>query len=157
MSSNNRRVARECALKILFALRIDEQADAAKLLNDFWQNFRFADDALGEPLETESQPLPTAAKTFAETLVKGVVEYRAVIDKQIREVAKNWTLERMATVDLSILRICTYELLYLPDVPVRVAINEAIEISKRYGTKESPSFINGLLDKVAQKSREDKS
>ncbi len=156
MASNNRRVARECALKILFALRLDEQADTAKLLNDFWQNFRFADDALGEPLETEAQPLPTAAKAFTETLVKGVVEYRAVIDKQIREVAKNWTLERMAPVDLSILRICSYELLYQSDIPTRVAINEAIEIAKRYGTKESPAFINGLLDKVAQKHRENK-
>ena len=156
MSSNNRRVARECALKILFALRLDEQADALRLLTDFWQNFRFADDALGEPLESDDKPLPTAARTYAESLVKGVVEYRAVIDKQIREVAKNWSLERMATVDLSILRICTYELLYQPDVPKRVAINEAIEIAKRYGTKESPSFVNGLLDKVAQIVRKNK-
>ncbi len=156
MSSNNRRVARECALKILFALRLDEQADASRLLTDFWQNFRFADDALGEPLETDDKPLPTAARTFTESLVEGVVEYRAVIDKQIREVAKNWSLERMATVDLSILRICTYELLYQPDVPKRVAINEAIEIAKRYGTKESPSFVNGLLDKVAQTVRKNK-
>jgi len=156
MSSNNRRVARECALKILFALRQDEQVDAATLLGDFWQNFRFADDALGEPLETTDRPLPTAAKAFAETLVKGVVEYRAVIDKQIRGVAKNWSLERMATVDLSVLRLCTFELLYLPDVPTRVAINEAIEIAKRYGTKESPSFVNGLLDKIAHNSLESK-
>ncbi len=156
MSSSNRRVARECALKILFALRLDEQADASRLLTDFWQNFRFADDVLGEPLETADNPLPTAARSFAETLVKGVVEYRSVIDREIRDVAKNWTLERMATVDLSILRICVYELLYLPEVPKKVTINEAIEISKRYGTKESPSFVNGLLDKVAQKARENK-
>jgi N utilization substance protein B len=156
MSSNNRRVARECALKILFALRLDEQADASRLLTDFWQNFRFADDALGEPLETEANPLSTAARSFAEALVKGVVEYRAVIDKQIREVAKNWSLERMATVDLSILRICTYELLYQADIPKRVAINEAIEVAKRYGTKESPTFVNGLLDKIAQNVRENK-
>ncbi|WP_303722587.1 transcription antitermination factor NusB [Malonomonas rubra] len=156
MSSNNRRIARECALKILFALRLDEQADASRLLADFWENFRFADDALGEPLDTADRPLSTAARTFAEVLVKGVVESRAVIDKLIREVAKNWSLERMAPVDLSILRICTYELLYQPDIPKSVAINEAIEIAKRYGTKESPSFINGLLDRVAQNVREDK-
>ena len=156
MSGNNRRVARECALKIIFALRLDEQADTSRLLADFWQNFRFADDALGEPVETEATPLSSGARAFAETLVKGVVEYRAVIDKEIREVAKNWTLERMAAVDLSILRVCVYELFYQPDIPKRVAINEAIEIAKRYGTKESPSFVNGLLDKVAQKARENK-
>jgi len=155
MASNNRRIARECALKILFALRVDEQADAGSLLSDFWQNFRFADDALGEPLETAETPLPTAARAFAEVLVKGVVEHRAVIDKQLQDVAKNWSLGRMATVDLSILRICTYELLHLPDVPAKVAINEAIEIAKRYGTKESPAFVNGLLDKVAQQARKD--
>ena len=153
MSSNNRRVGRECALKILFALKLDNQADVARLLKDFWQNFRFADDALGEPLNTSDEPLQTAARNFAESLVKGVVEYRAVLDREIRAVAQNWSLERMAAVDLSILRLCTYELLYQPDIPVRVAINEAIEIAKRYGTKESPAFVNGLLDKIAQKTR----
>jgi N utilization substance protein B len=156
MSSNNRRVGRECALKILFALKLDDRPEVGWLLNAFWENFRFADDALGEPLETVDEPLPTAAKLFAETLVKGVVEYRSVIDCEIREVAKNWSLERMTTVDLSLLRIGAYELLYQPDIPVRVTLNEAIEIAKRYGTKDSPSFINGLLDKIAQKTKKPK-
>ena len=154
MSINNRRVGRECALKVLFALKLDSQAEATRLLSDFWQSFRFADDVLREPLETADTPLPTAARLFAETLVAGVVEYRAVIDREIKEIAKNWSLERMTAVDLSILRIATYELLYQPDIPVRVTLNEAIEIAKRYGTKESPAFINGLLDKIAQKHRE---
>ncbi len=153
MSTNNRRVGRECALKILFALKLDEQAEATRLLNDFWQGFRFADDVLGEPLETAEAPLPTAARIFAETLVLGVVEFRPVIDREIRDIAKNWSLERMTAVDLSILRVAAYELLYQPDIPVRVTLNEAIEIAKRYGTKESPAFINGLLDKIAQKHR----
>ncbi len=152
MASNNRRVGRECALKILFALKLDSQADLNRLLSSFWANFRFADDALGEPLETAAEPLPTAAKVFAETLIRGVVEYRAVLDQEIRDVAKNWSLERMTTVDLSILRVAAYELLYQPEIPVRVTLNEAIEIAKRYGTKESPAFINGLLDKVALKA-----
>lgn len=154
MSINNRRVGRECALKILFALKLDNQADATRLVQAFWQNFRFADDVLGEPLETVDAPLPTAARLFAETLVRGVLEFRAVIDREIREVAKNWSLERMPAVDLSILRLAAYELLYQPDIPVRVTLNEAIEIAKRYGSKESPAFINGLLDKIAQQHRE---
>ncbi len=153
MASNNRRVGRECALKILFALKLDDQTNVGWLLNTFWETFRFADDALGEPLETVDEPLPTAAKLFAETLVNGVVEYRSVLDREIREVAKNWSLERMTAVDLSLLRIGAYELLYQPEIPVRVTLNEAIEIAKRYGTKESPSFINGLLDKIAQKAK----
>lgn len=153
MSSNNRRVGRECALKVLFALKLDEQVDVSLLLSEFWQNFQFAADALGEPLETAVEPLPTAARNFAETLVKGVFEFRPQLDRVIQEVAKNWSLQRMAAVDLTILRIGTYELLYLSDVPVRVAMNEAIEIAKRYGTKESPAFVNGLLDKIAQQHR----
>ena len=152
MSSNNRRVGRESALKILFALKIADPGNTQKLVNDFWSNFRFANDVLGEPLDIDQASLPEPARKFAETLVAGVLEYQAVLDREIRRVAQNWSLERMATVDLSILRLCAFELLYLPEVPVRVAINEAIEIAKRYGTKESPAFINGLLDKIAQGS-----
>ncbi|HKJ04855.1 MAG TPA: transcription antitermination factor NusB [Geopsychrobacteraceae bacterium] len=150
MSQNNRRVGRECALKILFAAKLAEGSETASLMETFWNNFRFADDVLGEPLENVETPLPMAARKFTEMLVGGVVEYRPVLDRTIQEVAKNWSLERMAPVDLSILRIGTYELLYQPEIPDRVTINEAIEIAKRYGTKESPSFINGLLDKIAQ-------
>jgi len=89
MSSNNRRVGRESALKILFALRSADQKDGSRLLSDFWQNYRFADDVLGEPLETEGAPLPEPARAFAETLVKGVLEFRPVLDVEIREVAQN--------------------------------------------------------------------
>jgi N utilization substance protein B len=148
---NNRRVARECALKMLFAHRFEETAGSAqRLLEDFWTNFRFADDALGEPLETVEAPLPSATRLFAEEVVKGVVDYRSVIDQKISAAAKNWSIGRMTAVDLAILRIGVYELLYKDDVPIPVTINEAVEIAKRYGTKESPSFINGLLDKIAK-------
>ncbi len=156
MATNNRRVGRECALKVLFALKLDQQAEVERLLNDFWKSFRFADDALGEPLETADQPIPTAARLFAETLVRGVVEQRAALDQQIRDVAKNWSLGRMSAVDLSILRLAAYELIYQPDIPVRVTINEAIEIAKRYGAKESPAFVNGLLDKIGQQQNKPK-
>lgn len=156
--SNNRRVGREYALKMLFALQIDKgQVEPDRLLESFWNNFRFADDLLGEPLESTDVPLTTATRLFAESLVRGVVEFRAVIDKKISEIAKNWSLARMAAVDLSILRIGTYELLYQPSVPAAVVIDEAIEIAKRYGTKDSPSFINGLLDKIAKEAGEKQS
>ncbi len=152
--ANNRRIGRECALKMLFACKLDErQNDPCALLENFWTQFRFADDALGEPLETAAVPLSTATRLFAESLVKGVSEYRAAIDRQIAAVAKNWSIERMSPVDLSILRIGAFELLYRPDIPVQVSINEAIEIAKRYGTKDSPAFINGLLDKIAREGK----
>ena len=149
--ANNRRVARECALKMLFAHRFADKAGASpQLLDHFWSHFRFADDALGEPLDTEGAPLATATRVFAEQIVRGVIDYRAVLDEKIAAVAKHWSLERMAPVDLSILRIGAYELLYSKEVPVPVAIDEAVEIAKRYGTKDSPAFVNGLLDKIAQ-------
>ncbi len=149
--SNNRRVGREYALKMVFALSLDQDqsAEAGPLVASFFDHFRFSDDVLGEPLETIEAPLTTSVRLFAEGIVKGVVEYRPVIDKKISACAKNWSLQRMTPVDLSILRIAVYELLYMPETPAAVVIDEAIEIAKRYGTKESPAFINGVLDKIA--------
>ena len=151
--STNRRVGREYALKMLFALQLSKDPEETnQLLVNFLENFRFADDDLGEPLAAADVPLATSSRLFAESLVNGVVEFRSVIDKKISEIAKNWSLERMTPVDLSILRIGAYELLYRPEIPNSVVIDEAIEIAKRYGTKDSPSFINGLLDKIAKNS-----
>ena len=150
MQIQHRRLGRECALKILFALRHDTSIVQNELLERFWKNFRFADDALGEPLDSLDKPIPESAKRFTEQLVNGIVEYRPVLDQRISEAAKNWSLERMTAVDLTILRVACFELCYLPDIPARVTMNEAIEIAKRYGTKESPSFVNGLLDKIAK-------
>jgi N utilization substance protein B len=149
--SNNRRVGREYALKTLFALHLsDNQGSSGALLETFLADFRFADDALGEPLPTENAPLSTSTRLFAESIVNGVVEHCSVIDRKIAAVAKNWSLERMTPVDLSILRIGVYEILYRPEIPHPVVIDEAIEIAKRYGTKDSPAFINGLLDKISK-------
>ena len=150
MQIQHRRLGRECALKILFALRHDTSTGQAELLDRFWENFRFADDALGEPLDSLEKPIPESAKKFTEQLVRGITEYRPVLDQRISEAAKNWSLERMTAVDLTILRVACFELCYLPDIPARVTMNEAIEIAKRYGTKESPSFVNGLIDKIAK-------
>ena len=86
---------------------------------------------------------------FAEELVKGVTENRAAIDELLTAKSKNWSLERMAKVDLSILRMAIFELLFRADIPKNVTINEAIEVAKKFGTKDSPAFINGILDEVA--------
>jgi N utilization substance protein B len=88
-------------------------------------------------------------EAFAEGLYAGTVAHRDEIDRRLAAVAENWTVERMAAVDRNILRLGAYELLYQPDVPLRVAIDEAIELAKRYGTAESPAFVNGLLDRLA--------
>jgi transcription antitermination protein NusB len=89
------------------------------------------------------------AKEFARGLVSGVLSHRVEIDRLIRESTDHWKLSRMAKVDLIILRMASYELLFCPDIPLNVSMDEAIEIGKRYGSADSPTFINGVLDQVA--------
>jgi N utilization substance protein B len=85
---------------------------------------------------------------FAETLVAGVQENRPKIDAMISEVAENWRLDRMAAIDRNILRLGAYEMLFCPDVPTKVAINESLELAKRYSTAQSSRFVNGILDRL---------
>ncbi len=147
MEPGVRRQGREFALKILYSL-YDHDTEIDIILEDFWKNFRFRNDVLGEPEDTEAK-VHSHVKSFAEALVRGVVGKLHEIDKTVEDCSKNWALDRMSRVDLSLLRMATYELQYQPDVPANVIMNEAIEIGKRYGTKETPSFINGILDKIS--------
>ena len=89
---------------------------------------------------------------FARGLILGYWEHRAGIDLKIEEVAKNWQLKRMAALDRNILRLATYELLHRDDVPPLVAINEAIELAKKFSTKNSGPFVNGILDNIRLKA-----
>ena len=89
---------------------------------------------------------------FARELVHGCREKKAEIDRQIEEVAKNWQLKRMAAIDRNILRLATYELLYREDIPPLVTINEAIDIAKKFSTKNSGPFVNGILDNIRLRS-----
>lgn len=89
------------------------------------------------------------AQDFARRLISGVITHREQIDRLIEQCAENWKLSRMAKVDLTILRIATYELLFCPDIPLNVSMDEAIEIGKRYGSDDSATFINGVLDQIA--------
>jgi N utilization substance protein B len=89
------------------------------------------------------------AKEFARGLVSGVLSHRDEIDRLIKQSTDHWKLSRMAKVDLMILRMASYELLFCPDIPLNVSMDEAIEIGKRYGSADSPTFINGVLDQVA--------
>ncbi len=84
---------------------------------------------------------------FAQSLLSGVRRNRAELDDVLAKVADNWSLGRMAATDRNVLRLGAFEILY-SDTPGRVAINEAVELAKRYGAKQSPQFVNGLLDKL---------
>jgi N utilization substance protein B len=87
---------------------------------------------------------------FTDGLISGVKEHQAQIDSIISQVAENWRLDRMAAIDRNILRLGAYEMLFCPEVPAKVAINEALELAKRYSTAQSSRFVNGILDRVLQ-------
>jgi N utilization substance protein B len=87
---------------------------------------------------------------FTEGLIAGVKEHQVQIDSIISKVAENWRLDRMAAIDRNILRLGAYEMLFCPEVPAKVAINEALELAKRYSTAQSSRFVNGILDRVLQ-------
>lgn len=127
-----RREARELALQILYAI----DANPSATLRETLQNFR------------EGQEVSTRVRDFAEGLVQGVQGQRTEIDAAIKARSKNWTLARMPRVDLNVMRLAVYELMFRTDIPKKVTINEAIEIVRRYGDKDSPSFVNGILDEI---------
>lgn len=85
---------------------------------------------------------------FAEALIAGVQTNQPRIDDLISAVAENWRLDRMAAIDRNILRLGAYEMLFCPDVPTKVAINESLELAKRYSTAQSSRFVNGILDRL---------
>lgn len=124
--------ARECALKVLYQIEMtkDDYSDALRI---FWER---------EPQIEET------VKEFADQLVKGVRGDIKEIDDTISKYAANWQINRMAVVDRNILRIATFEMLCLDDIPPKVSINEAVDIAKKYGDIDSGKFVNGILDKI---------
>ncbi|MSR47970.1 MAG: transcription antitermination factor NusB [Planctomycetes bacterium] len=123
--------ARELALQFLYTVEM-KGADARDELDDF----------------LVAAGASRVARAFATQLIDGVLAQQVAIDKVLAATATNWSLSRMPPVDRNILRLGAFELLHSTDVPVEVALNEAIELGKRYSTANSGSFINGILDKV---------
>ena len=99
----------------------------------------------------ENQEKDRPYYSFAEELINGTINNIAAIDQEIASHASNWTFERIAKVDLAILRLAIFELLHRTDIPPIVSINEAIDLSKTFSTPDSKRFINGILDKMKNK------
>ena len=95
----------------------------------------------------------SGSREFISQTVSGVLAHRKEIDRRIEKCSQHWSLPRMAAVERSILRIATYELLYTPETPVQVVINEAVELAKTFGGQDSSGFVNGILDQVARSVR----
>jgi N utilization substance protein B len=131
----SRRRSRECALQILYQIDANDEGGVEQALDRYWQSFEGPDDA----------------RAFAEELVRGSCTQKAAIDEMISSAATNWRIERMGRVDRNILRAAVYEMLQYPDIPPRVTINEAVELAKRFGSEDTPRFVNGVLDAIRQK------
>ena len=131
-----RRLSREIALKVLFQIDL-VSTNMEETLKYTFENDKFSDEV----------------KEFTLTLVKGVMSNLSEIDKVINTYTNNWSLERITNIDRNILRIAIYEILHLENIPKSVSINEAVELAKKYSTKSSFSFVNGVLGKINKKEK----
>jgi N utilization substance protein B len=134
---HQRRKAREVTLQVLYALDVQSSIGIRESIELFWAHF----DA------------PEEARKFSSFLIEGTWNNRTKIDSLISGSSENWTMTRMSRVDKSILRMAVYELLFCLDIPPKVTLNEAIDLGKVYGSENSGSFINGILDDLYGKLR----
>lgn len=129
----SRKSSREKALEILYGMEISKDTPE-EAIESFYENYE------GDIAEI--------SKEYLEKVVKGVFENKGELDQLIEGKLQNWKLERVSKVNLTILRIAIYEMKYVEDVPSKVALNEAIELCKKYSDDKNKSFINGVLDKI---------
>ncbi len=128
---NGRRQTREWIIQFLFQLDFNpEPVDIA--LKDFWEG--------KDPIERE--------KTYAEEIIKGVVQYKEELDDRLSQYAKRWDSERMGAVDRTVMRVALFEMLHREDVPPVVSINEAVHFAKDFSSFQSGRFVNGVLDRI---------
>jgi len=127
-----RRAGRVAALQYLFAWSINPPTNLANDLQAFF----------------ETQENPRETYSYGEEIINGVIEHIADLDARIKGLAHNWEFERIAKIDLAILRLAMFEMLYRKDVPPVVSINEAIDLSKQFSNADAKRFINGILDRL---------
>lgn len=126
----NRRKSREIAMKLLFEMSINKEE-----LNEIIHNFKENTDTSLKDVDFE----------YINKIIQGVQDNIETIDSKIEENLTKWKLNRLSKIDLTILRISTYEIIFVEDIPEKVAVNEGIELAKKYSAENSPAFINGVL------------
>ena len=131
-----RRTARELALKFLYQTEFNSNSPDSEL-NSFCERANVSEET----------------QDFTQTLIKNIFVHKKEVDGLLKKISANWVPDRMAMIDKNILRLGICELLFDATTPPKVVINEAVEIAKKFGTEESPDFINGILDKVYKDSK----
>jgi transcription antitermination protein NusB len=132
--SSSRREGRVAAMQFLYSWSINRSDDLARDLEEFFAG--------------KDQPRDFYA--FGEQLIHGAIEHLPEVDEKIRALAQNWDFERIAKIDLAILRLAIFEMLFRKDIPPVVSINEAIDLSKVFSNSDAKRFINGILDKLKE-------
>ncbi len=133
-----RRLSRELVVQFLYLIEMNE-GEVQNQLKLFW----------------ESHPATEDVQLFTEDILKDIFDHKEAIDARLEKYSDNWTLSRMAVIDRNLLRMAASEILYSKTVPPKVAIDEAVEIAKRFGSEDSPSFINGILDRILKELNSD--
>jgi N utilization substance protein B len=161
--SGLRREGREAAIQFLFQQDFHLGTGTAEELEstvtdpssdaDFWKLRNSREDFDENTPEPVRAPIAPKARAFAESLIRGVSSHRDELDELITKFSRNYRLSRLAAVDRNILRLAVYEILHNKEVPPVVAINEAIELAKQYGSEDSGRFVNGLLDRIRAESQ----
>jgi N utilization substance protein B len=133
----NRRQSREKAVQVLFSIDMT-QAEPKQVLEHVLED------------DEEQQEVTEKNVEFLTELVEGTIAHQADIDQKISQYLRGWTIGRLANVDRAILRLAGYEMMYRDDIPIKVTLNEAIELAKVFGTDDSPKFINGVLSSLVR-------
>lgn len=142
----SRRLARESAIQFLYSTDFNKNENLDEMMNEF---FEADEDSKEDQLQNA---LNSNDIRFAEEIITGTIEKMQHIDQLIQSNTTGWSKERIAKVDLAIIRLALYEILFRADIPSSVAINEAIELAKKYSTDESGGFVNGVLGKIIREA-----
>ncbi|WP_083771539.1 transcription antitermination factor NusB [Caldicellulosiruptor obsidiansis] len=135
---HRRRKTRELCMKILYAYRFENMQQD---IIEFYKRFRELN---------QNEDFKDVDEKYLEKLLKGVIQNQQIIDNLIAKYSKDWPLNRLPMVELELMRIAVYELLFEEDVPVSVAIDEAVDMASIFGIEKAPSFVNGILGRIAE-------
>lgn len=138
----SRKVAREVAFKIVFELAFQKDEEAAKLYEKMLE-------ASEEKIELTEED-----NTYVNEIINGIQVNENSIDEKIKMYLKDWSFERISKIDLAILRLAIYEIIYRKDIPCKVSVNEAVELAKIFSEDSSPAFINGILAEILKENEQ---